>query len=265
MASVFGNIRGEFLNMDLTEFGKLARFFQQVPALLPKATAQLLNDLGFAWRPLAVTTLASRLTMRSPAFILSRMQVQKTTAGPIARQVVTVGSTFVRGKGGKLTFDGFYSLQTGYDPERNRTMALLARGGERRSVVQKGSRLNQPDIPTTDESPVQSGSEVQALIRDMARNAPNKPFIIKRGMGFAPGLYRIAQGKGYLLPSGRSAPKIQIVQHFGRLPKSSRWTWINDSVMRLLTHAPMLTMWNVAISKVVAEAQRRAELKASGA
>jgi hypothetical protein len=152
-------------------------------------------------------------------------------------------------------------LQTGKDPQRNRTLALLARGGDKRAMAKRSNRLiPELQIASTDDVAVRSGSTVQALIRDMAENAPNKTFIIKKGLGMAPGLYRIKKGQGYLLPNGRTAPRLQIVQHFGRSPKHARWTWINDSVTRLLTHAPMLTMWNSAIGKVVAEAVRKAQL-----
>jgi hypothetical protein len=200
--------------------------------------------------------------MRNPRFALSRMVVQKTSARPIAQQQVTIGSTFVRGKGGKLTFDGWASLQGGHDPTRNRTLALLARGGDKRAIANKQSRLI-GDIPSTDESPVMHGSRAQALIRDMAKNAPNKPFIIKRGYGMAPGLYRIRKGKGYTLPNGRGAPALQIVQHFARMPRHARWPWMQESVKRLLAHSNYQRMWNVAITKAVQHAIDKARAGSS--
>lgn len=254
----FRQLRGSFLNMDLREMGKLYAFFVRYPKAARAATAQVLNDMAFAWRPLAVSTLASRFIIRNPKFILSRMQVVKTTAKPISQQQVTLGSTFVRGKG-HITFDGFYTLQTGRDPERSRTMALLARGGDKRAQVKRSNRLlPDSDIVSTDDAPVLHGSRAQALIRDMARNVPNKPFIIRRGYGLPAGLYRINKGKRYLLPSGKSAPKLQIVQHFGRKPKHERWQWMQESVNRLLKHSPMQKLWNAAIAKVTADAIHRA-------
>jgi hypothetical protein len=260
MASPFSNIRGEFLSMDLSSLGKLYSFFQKAPQMLRPVTAQFLNDLGFNLRPLIVSTLAGRLIMRNPRFVLSRMQVVKTSAKPIPQQRVTVGSTFVRGKGGHITFDGFLSLQGGADPQRNRTLALLARGGDKHAIAKKAGRLV-GDIPSTDDMPVRSGSRVQALIRDMAKNAPNKPFIIKKNLGMAPGLYRIRKGKGYLLSDGRTVPALQIVQHFGRKPIHSRWQWMQESMKRLLQHAPMQKMWNVAITKAVDDAVHKAGLQ----
>jgi hypothetical protein len=260
--SEFGQLRGEFLNFDFREFAKLAEFFKRAPQFIRPATAQLLNDLAFAWRPLALSTLASKLTIRNPKFILSRMSVVKTTAKPVAQQSVIVGSTIVRGKTGAISFDGFFTLQTGRDPQRNRTMALLARGGDKQSPVQRGNRLI-PDsqIASTDDVASVRGSRAQALIQDMAKNAPNKPFIIKRGYGLAPGLYRIKSGASYMLPGGRPAPKIQIIQRFGKKPRHERWAWLDESVRRLLTHAPMAKMWNTAITKAVDDAVRKAGLQ----
>ncbi len=255
MPNEFRLLNGAFLRMDLRDFSKLYAFFLRYPIAARKATAQFLNDLAFAWRPLSVSVLASRMIMRSPRFILSRMQVVKTSALPIARQAVTVGSTYVRGKGGKITFDGFRSLQGLGPEEKSRTMTLFARGGDKAGIAKRSAKLMPgTDIPSTDDSPVLSGSRAQFLIRDMAKNATNKTFIIKRGYGMAPGLYRIAKGKGYLLPSGRSAPKLQIVQHFGKTPHAHTWHWMQDSIKRLLTHAPMAKMWNAAISRVTADA-----------
>lgn len=256
--SEFRELRGAFVNIDFHDFRRLQEFFERYPTAARKATAQLLNDIGFAWRPLSVSTLASRLTMRAPRFILSQMRVEKTTAKPIARQQVAVGSLPTQ-KGGRITFDGFYSLQTGRDLERdrNRTMTLFSRGGSKQAVVKRGYRLrSELDIVSTDDIPVASGSRVQALIRDMAKNAPNKTFIIKRGQGFAPGLYKIKPGHGHVLRSGQVAPKIQIVQRFNRRPHHERWQWMQASVTRLLKYAPIARMWEQAIERVTRETMK---------
>lgn len=255
MASELGDIRSNFLRVDMSAFQKLHTFFEREPVAARRACAEFMNSLAFKWRPLAVTVLASRLTMRAPRFILSQMRVEKTTAKPIVRQVVTVGSVIVR-KGSHISFDGFYSLQTGRNLERdrNRTMTLFSRGGEQSGIVKRGYRLRpELDIPSTDEAPVASGSRAQFLIRDMAKNAPNKPFIIKAGLGFARGLYRIKPGQGHVLRGGRIAPKIQIIQRFGRRPHHERWKWMNESVTRLLKYAPISRMWTQAIDRVTRE------------
>jgi len=263
MASVFRHLGGHLLNMDFRELGKLYLFFRRYPVLARKATAQLLNDLGFAWRPLAVTTLASRLIMRNPRFILSRMRVQKTAAGPIERQAVTIGSTIVRGKGGNITFDGFYSLQTGRDPQRNRTLGLLARGGDKRAQARRQGKLNPADdIPKPqdwDDIPQPSSARrAQAMIRAVAdTTAYGKRLLLSKGdsAGMAPGLYRIKRRRGYLLPStGRSAPQLAIVQHFGRRPRGQRWQWMQASLKWLLGHAPIASMWQRAIGRVTQQA-----------
>ncbi len=268
MANPFRQLRGEFLDMDLRELGKLYLFFRNYPTAARRATAQLLNDLGFAWRPLAVTTLASRLIMRSPRFVLRQMRVQKTSAGPIERQQAIVGSTIVRGKSGAITFDGFYTLQTGRDPARSRTLGLLARGGNKRAIARRQGKLMPADDIAKpedwDDIPVPTAARrVQAMIREKADSTLySKRFILPKGdsAGMASGLYRIKNRRGFLLPStGRAAPKIEIVQHFGRRPKSLRWQWMQQSIKWLLRGVPIARMWHQAISRVTAEAIARAK------
>jgi hypothetical protein len=257
--------------MDLRELGKLYLFFRRYPLLARKATAQLLNDLAFAWRPLVVTTLASKVIVRNPRFLMGRMRVQKTGAGPIERQQAVVGSTPVRGKTGGFTFDGLYSLQFGrpLGEGRNRTLALLARGGDKRAKAKRQGKLMPGDeIPTPDEwddMPKPSRSRMLSfMLRDIADNYPAQRFIIPRSYGMAPGLYKIKKRRGYLLPStGRSAPSIQIIQHLGRSPRGQRFPWMQTSLKWLLGHAPIAKFWERAISRVTQEAIDKA--KAGGA
>lgn len=257
----FRELNGSFLRMDLRDIGKLYDWFKRYPVLARPTVAQFLNDVAFSARPLIVSTLASRLIMRAPKFILSRMVVVKTTARPIAQQKVTVGSTYARGKGGTITFDGFRSLE-GLAPEKSRTMTLFARGGDRAGIAQRSARLLPGDIPSTDDSPVTTGSRLQYLLRDMATNAPNKPFIVRKGLGFAPGLYRVSKTKR-MLPSGKAAPMLQIVQRFDRNPKARVFHWMQDSMRRLINHAPIAKMWDTAISKTIRESMRKEQIKQS--
>jgi hypothetical protein len=255
MANQFRQIRGALLQMDLHEFAKLYIFFQQFPIQARKATAQLLNDLGFAWRPLAVTTLASRLIMRNPRFILSKMRVEKTSAKPIPQQAVIVGSTYTKGKTGEITFDGFRSLQGLSTEPRNRTLALAARGGSKQAQAKKSGKLS-PDseIPKPEDwDDIQlPQSRVQAMIRALAESSVyGKRMIIPKGHGFSPGLYGVKNKRGYYLPSGRTAPKLFVIQHFNKRPHHARWAWIQESIKRLIRYAPMAKMWEHAIQKVM--------------
>lgn len=245
--SEFGLIGGDFLRMDFREFSKLARFFEQFPVEARAACAQFLNDIGFlakANTPL-VLALSGHMHIRNQKFVGSRIRVQKTTAKPIDQQRVLVGS--VAGD----RFTGWIEQQRGVEPERSRTFSLLARGGDEAKQAKRSSRLlPDSDIVSTDDEPVQSGSRAQALIRDMAKNAPTKPFIIRRGYGVRPGLYKIKSKAGYVLPSsGRKAPKIQKLQAFDRKPKPKRWLWMQDVIHYTIKRAPIAKMWTSAMSR----------------
>lgn len=243
--SEFGMIGGDFLRMDLREFGKLALFFEQFPVEARAATAQFLNDMGFLAKANTPTVLAEHMHIRNQKFVGSRIRVEKTTAKPIAEQRVTVGSI----PGDRFT--GWIEQQRGVDPERSRTFSLLARGGNEAAQAKRSSRLlPDSDIVSTDDEPVEHGSRAQALIRDMAKNAPTKPFIIRRGYGMRPGLYKIKSKRGYTLAStGRVAPKIQKLQTFDKKPKPTRWLWMQDVIHYTIKRAPIGKMWESAMSK----------------
>jgi len=268
MAYDFRHLRGEFLNMDLREFASLAIFFERYPGLMRPAVATVLNELGFRWRPLAVSTLASRLIMRNPRFALSRMQVEKTSARPIPQQRVTIGSTFARGKSGNVTFDGWRSLQGNEREVRSRTLALMARGGQRENMARPSGKLmpgaNIPKPEDWDDIRLPQ-SRVAAMIRVIAESSVyGKRMIIPKGNRFAPGLYGIKSRRGYILPStGRSAPRVRILQHFGKAPRHARWRWMDESVNRLMKHSDFTKLWERALMAATLRAQKQSGITRS--
>ena len=254
----FGKIGSDFLRMDFTEFSKLARFFEQFPVEARAATAQFLNNMGFlakANTPL-VMALSGKMHIRNQKFVGSRIRVQKTSAKPIEQQRVLVGS--VAGE----RFTGWIEQQRGTEPERGRVFALLSRDGDVKKQAKRSTRLLPDlDIVSTDDEPVQSGSRAQALIRDMAKNAPSKTFIIRRGYGMRPGLYKIKSKGGFTMPStGRTAPKIQMLQAFDKKPKPKRWPWIQDVIHYTISHAPIAKMWTSAMSRAWERVHAKARL-----
>jgi hypothetical protein len=97
-------------------------------------------------------------------------------------------------------------------------------------------------------------SRVQALIRDMAKNSPNTPFLIQKrykGTGFH-GLYRVVQGQSVTLASGRTAPKIKALQVFGKAPRSKRIPWMQETLKTIIKKAPIATMWDLAMKEAFA-------------
>jgi len=255
----FRKLRGDFLQLDFRDLAKLALFFKRFPLQARAATAALLNDLSFLWRGEAFDAIASRTIIRNPRFDRSRLRVQKTSAGPIERQQAFVGSIFTYAKGGRLSHDGWYSLQTGQEPRtRNRVMSLLARGGDRTRPVLPSARLKPgtefPKPRDWDEVHLPQ-SRVQAMIRSMADSGVyGKTFLLpkKQSGGLSPGLYKIKRRRGYLLPStGRPAPDVAMLQHFGKRPRGLRFAWMQESLKRLIAHAPIASMWQRAIGRAM--------------
>lgn len=240
------------MSIDLREFAPLVDALERLEDVRT-VIASLLNELGFQWRAHIVDFLRQGMIIRSPGFLRSRMYVEKTRPAPIDHMATRVGSLFARGKAGAVTFDGLaYAMGIKHPHTRTRTLALLARGGEKTARARTSGKLMAgTDIPSTDDFPVVHGNRVLAFIRHMNESAPNKPFIIKAGYGFKPGLYRIKRGQSMVLRSGRSSPAIQIVQHFGREPESKRWMWLPESMHWIVQHAPLATMWQTAIERII--------------
>ena len=243
------------VSFQMKGWNELMTAIKATPKELEKIVAQMINDVSFRWRNVAVTHLGSRFILRSPRFVLSRMRVEKAIPGPIASEHSTVGSLFVRGKTGNLTFDGFARI-AGHEigETRGRTFTLAARGGEERAISKRGARLIE-DVPKPADWDEVSApqSRVQAMIRAMASTGVyGKTFIIPKGNKFTPGLYRIRSKRGYLLPDGRSAPSIQLLQRFDHKPTVHPWNWLLESMQRTVQHAPLQAMWMQAREKIAA-------------
>ncbi len=210
--STIKSFHGEFLHVDLSQLARLEDLIHRTPAAMRKAAVQLINDLAFRARKVIPEVLAEKMIVRSPRFVQSMIRVQKAPPNaPLTRAQAFVGSIRTP------RFSGWSEQEYGTDPKRSRVMSLFAAGGQKTGVVKPQYRLTPgKDIPSTDEAPVASGSRLMFLIRDMAKNAPNKPFIIKRGYGMRPGLYKIKSQKGYLLPDGRSMPTVQRISSSAR-------------------------------------------------
>ena len=139
------------VHLQLEGLEALQAILGHAPAQFQAVVAQMLNDLAFRWRPLSVSHLASRFIMRSPRFVLSRMHVDKAKPEALEAMQARVGSTYVRGKSGKLTFDGFARI-AGHEigETRARTFTLAARGGEETKITKAGTRLK-TDVPVPDD------------------------------------------------------------------------------------------------------------------
>ncbi|MBE3063630.1 MAG: hypothetical protein IMZ69_01265 [Spirochaetes bacterium] len=270
MANPFREIRGDFLRMDLHEFKELYDFFQRMPELVRPAVAQLLNDLAFRGREVAIDTLGKRVIIRNRRFALSRMRVQKTGAKPIAQQQVILGSI------SSERFSGWAEFQRGGNPQRNRVFSLLARGGQKEKQASASSRLKPGTVfpkPEDWDDIANPRSRVQAMIRVMSEsNIYGRVFMLPKGQsgGLTPGLYRVSKGSkssyrkskrggsgvgNWRMTGNRPVPKIQMIQRFGKAPRSKRWPWIQTTVKQLIKTAPLAKMWSAAMDRVMAHAK----------
>ena len=260
--SEFGLVGKEWLQMDLRDFSKLALFFEQFPKEARAATAQFLNDFGFAAKANVPTVLAEHMHIRNQRFVASRIRVQKTSALPIDQQRVTVGSI----PGDRFT--GWIEQQRGAAPERGRVFSLLARGGMETNQATPGYRLKasnkRVDIEDYDDMPghVTRSRMLQYMLRSLGegvsigrsrqrhRRIDFTPMIVHKGYPIRGGLYRIKAMSGFVLPStGRSAPQIAMLQAFDKQPRPKAWPWIQDVIAYTLKHADIGHMWQQAMNR----------------
>lgn len=241
------SFEGQLLRVDLNELAALAKLFRGIPKTAQKAVAQVLNDLAFAARTQIPRTLATRLIIRDPRFVQSRIRVSKAAPSqPIDRQKSEVGS--VAGP----RFSGWRELQHGGEPPKNRVASIAARGGNKRSKVRTASRMKSGKrfavASQFDATGGSDRSKVQMMIRLAAAGGL---FIVPQGgrYGLSPGLYRVARGK-MTLASGRRAPKIQLVQHLGRKPKGQRFDWIRSSARATLKANSIGKLFGQAMEKL---------------
>jgi hypothetical protein len=244
------DIHGSLLHMDLKGFHELEAFFKRFPREARHASAQLLNDIAFAGRPVIVDVLARHTHMRNPRFALTRTRVEKTAAREIALQSATLGTIYTQGKGGSISHDGWASLQRGQAPTRDRSTTLAARGGSELKQAQRGARLLPGDLPApADYGEIENPAQrLQALIRIMGEAGPSKAFVVPKGYGLTPGLYR-TKGR-YTLRSGKSAPKLMRLQTFGKSPQAQRVPWMQEVAIELRRRLDLGAMWRAAMAKV---------------
>jgi hypothetical protein len=63
------------------DMGSLHHLFQQGAREMPRASANYLNDVAFAYRIEAAKVIAAEKTIRDPRFVQSRFWVEKATPG----------------------------------------------------------------------------------------------------------------------------------------------------------------------------------------
>lgn len=249
------DIHGSLLRMDMHGLRELKTFFDRYPREARHATAQLLNDIAFAGRPVIVDVLRRHTIVRNPKFALSRTRVEKTPARDLALQSATLGTVYTQGKNGP-SHDGWASLQRGQAATRDRVLTLAARGGSEQKQAQRGARmLAGTDFPNPDDADDLPDPTPQRRLQYLLKTMyglGERRLVIPKGYGLTPGLYSITLGRyrGYRLPStGRQAPKLRMLQRFGKSPKPRQVPWMQETVLELRRRLDLGALWRAAMAK----------------
>jgi hypothetical protein len=236
--------------MDIKAMQQWLRAWKMFPRQSGKWAAQMVNDMAFQFKADFPGVIASRYTVRDPAFIRKIIRVEKarprSRMADIAASVYTWhGSTGESGEGGSsVRFSGFEEELTGSPSEvarpHHRVITDAGRKGRVWTGIGEGwarmHRGNQQRIPSIidTEAGLQNVPEEHrfaAMIRMMAQGkiAHSKPntFILEGPRYKKPGLYRF---KGGALPVKEAFKEgkgeVEMIQLFKDKPiLPPMWDW----------------------------------------
>jgi hypothetical protein len=199
-------------DVDLTMIRGLEAIYRKTPKFFAKATGDMLNNFAFGTRVEAFYEIASRMTVRNPGFVSSRLQVTKSKRSlPVASQVSFMGSVAINAGKTKSTgkshggFTGWAEQQLGTRSTRERTASLLSRMGSPARQMTGPSRLKPSNVFLSyADFRIRKGAnpELQTIVmlQMLSRAHYTKPFFISRKkQGMTPGLYKFKGGHPKLL------------------------------------------------------------------
>jgi hypothetical protein len=218
-------------DVDLTMIRGLEAIYRKTPKFFAKATGDMLNEFAFGTRVEAFYEIASRMTVRNPRFVSSRLQVTKSKRSlPVAGQVSVMGS--------KATdrFSGWTEQQLGTKTARERVITVLARMGNfKRQAAPKARLKPSNEFLSYHDIRLKSGNSAEqrsiVLIRMLARAKSTQPFILTRKNGMKPGLYRLKGGK------------VKLLQRFER-EQPQRIPWITNARARYFRDTDIKRLWH---------------------
>ncbi len=226
---------------------RLWLFYMRQPKRFAVATGMMLNNFAFGVRDTIVKdVLPSRMVVRSPRFVQSRVRVSKSHfREPIASQESRVGSIASK------RFTGWIEQEGGASSLRTRTAHLLSRKGDRKGLHKSPFRMKRTnDFEDPDDTKVKGASTphtravvmIQMISR---RKGRKKPFMIHGHKNMKSGLYKIGRGR-------RGKQKIQMLQRFdspkARSIKRVRWMKISRTVY--FSRLNLRSMWVKVLNKL---------------
>jgi hypothetical protein len=241
----------------------LTRLFQEAPREMPRATADYLNDVAFAYRIEAAKVIASEKTIRDPRFVQSRFWVEKATPGdPNTMKAIS----------GSIKSDRFTGWAEDYgehtDGRADRLIGTNARGGSMANKALQSDRLMKGiDIPKIEDFDIQGDpkQQVAAMVSLIARHpsivASSHGLFMLHSGGWRAGVYRIVPGamrkiqqsgrraKGNALSLYTYAPLIQRVQTFEKDMKTKKVDWAHKAEGQILQ--AQLEAWEKYIKTLI--------------
>ncbi len=214
----------QLFDISIPNLINLKRFYKKAPKKFQKASANVLTSFAFGTRAEAMNVIKSKMVIRNPRFINSRLRVSKAFGSTnIGSQQSEVGSIPAQ------RFTGWIEQQTGKMPAKNRIFTLLARRGDITRQALPSARLKPGNkyISSDEFTGKTPNKRIIAMLQILGRKGYKKPFIIRRGNKFKKGLYKF---KG----SGKNK-KILALQLFrtNKRPKKLEWlTMARDNYFR---------------------------------
>lgn len=172
--------------IDLKELVKLRAWYKEQPKLVQKASAMMLNNIGFGMRSAILKEINKTMIVRNPAFVSSRVKVSKTsTSTPIGRQLVLVGSVpIAEGTPKRGEFSGWAEQELGKTTLRNRVSLLASRAGDIRRKMLPSTRLKpgMKAVTISDYHPRGGDSNYGGFVAMLFRRKEKR--LVRMGKGF---------------------------------------------------------------------------------
>jgi hypothetical protein len=241
----------------------LTRLFQAVPRKMPRATANYLNDVAFAYRIEAAKVIADEKIIRDKRFVQSRFWVEKATPGnPNTMKAIS----------GSIKSDRFTGWTEDYGEHAggrgDRLIGANGRGGSMSNKALQSDRLIRGiDIPKIEDFDIKGDSmqQVMAMVSLIARHpsivASSHGLFMLHSGGWRAGVYRIVPGairkiqqsgrraKGNALSWYTYAPLIQRVQTFEKDMKAKKVDWAHKAEGQILQ--AQLDAWEKYIKTLI--------------
>lgn len=227
--------------VDDRELGKLMKFYATAPRKFAKATGMMLNNFAFGTQYRINQLMPKRMTIRNKSFLKRQIRVDKARpVYPIQNQESSVFSVSAP------RFSGWLEQETGKKTDRKRTIALGARGRNKKKQAKKRARFmtsNQFLNPDDMAGVRGDKKKAQVLLARVFREKYKKPFLLWGHDKLGPGLYVRKSKKKTRVLQRMDTKKVQPKRfrwmetsrnyYFAKLNLYREWAYIIDRVFKV--------------------------------